>query len=73
MHFLDDIIMLFFLSIINASKVLLEPNIEADEQVPTAHLLDFEFRSSGSAISPCYGYDCPRVPAYNCFERQFDC
>ncbi len=58
--------------VIPAAEMLFQPNIEANEQVTTAHLLDLELRFAGAAITPRYGYARPFVASNNRFQGYLD-
>ena len=53
--------------IVAAAKVLLEPDVEANEKVAAAHFLDFELGSASAAITPSDGNYCPGVTPHDCF------
>jgi hypothetical protein len=52
--------------------MLFEPEVEADEQIAAAHLLNFELGYAGSAIAPGDGNDGPGVAADDGLQRDFD-
>ena len=53
--------------IVAAAEVFLEPDIQADKKVATAHFLDFELGCTGAAIAPSDGNYCPGVTSHDCF------
>src|SRR6202040_1763960 len=48
------------------------PDIEADKQVPAAHLPQLELREPGSPVAPGDGNDRPRKPAYDRLQGKLD-
>ena len=63
---------LFAFFVIAAAEVLLQPHVEADEEVAAAHLFEGEFGNAGAAIPPGYRHDSPTISPHNRFEWQFD-
>ena len=59
--------------IIPAREIFLQPDIEADEQIATAHFIDLEFRLTGAAVAPGDGYNGEGKSSDDGFERQLDC
>ena len=59
-------------TIIPAREILLQPDIEADEQIAAAHFLDLEFRLTGAAVAPGDGDDGEGKSSDNGFERKLD-
>jgi len=47
--------------VIAAAQVFLQPQIEADEEVPATHLLDFQLGLTRSAVAPGNGNRGPRI------------
>ena len=70
MRFLEILTFLFL--IISSGKIFFQPNIEANEEVATAHFLDLELGGSGAAIAPCNGHDGVGVTPHDRLEGQFD-
>ena len=58
--------------VISFTKIFLQPNIEADKQIPTAHFINFKLSHAVSSITPCNGNRSPGVPPYNGLERQLN-
>ena len=58
--------------VIAAAQVFLQPQIEADEEVPATHLLDFQLGLTRSAVAPGNGNRGPRISADDRFERKLD-
>jgi len=49
--------------VISATEILLQPNVEADEKITTAHLFEDKFGNAGSAVSPGYRDNRPDISA----------
>ena len=60
-------------TIIPAREILLQPDIEADEQIAAAHFLDLEFRLASAAVAPGDGDHGEGKSSDDGFERQLDC
>ena len=60
-------------TIIPAREILLQPDIEADEQIAAAHFLDLEFRLTGAAVAPGDGDDGEGKSSNDGFERELHC
>src|SRR5215471_5067497 len=60
------------LPVVAPAEILLQPTIERDEQIPAAHLLNFELRDAIAAVAPGDGDHGPRIAADDGFERKFD-
>src|SRR5262245_64051130 len=58
--------------VIAATEVLLQPNVEANEEITTAHLLEGKFGNASPAVSPGYGQNCPAISADDGLQRKFD-
>ncbi len=61
-----------FFIVITAAQVFLQPQIEANEEVPATHLLDLQLGHTRSAVAPGYGNRGPRISADDRFERKLD-
>src|SRR5580700_6743678 len=57
--------------VIAAGEILLKPEVEDDEQVAAAHLLDLQFGETSFAIGPAYRNHRVGVAADNRFQRHF--
>ena len=59
-------------AIIAAAEILLQPDVQADEQIPAAHFLDLQLRDAGPAVAPGDRHHRPGVAAHDGLERQLD-
>ena len=51
--------------VVATAEIFLQPAIEGDEQVATAHLLDLEFRFACASIAPGDGNYCPGISSHD--------
>lgn len=61
-----------FLSVIAPREIFFQPNIEADEEVARAHLVDFEFGDSGPAVAPGDGDGGEAVSPHDRLQWELD-
>ena len=59
-------------SVVAATEIFLQPEIQADEHVAATHFLDLKFRDARPAISPGNRYNCPREASDDGLERQLN-
>src|SRR5262245_21625760 len=55
--------------IIATSKMFFQPEIQDNKQIPTAHLLDFQFGNAGSSVCPADRHDREGIAPYNSLQR----
>src|ERR1700753_1013390 len=60
------------LAVIAAAEIFLQPDIQANEQIPAAHFLDLQFGFACPAVAPGNRYRCPGIATDNGLQRQFD-
>ena len=59
--------------VVAPAEVFLQPDVEADEQIPASHLAYLELALIAPTVPPGNGDHCPCVAAYNCLEWQLYC
>ena len=62
---------ILFPAVITPAEMLFQPDVAADEEVTTAHLLDLQFRLTRATVFPGDGHHRPGEATHNRFERQF--
>ena len=60
----------YWLHVITAAEVLLQPDVQTDKKVTAAHFLNLEFSFAGSPVAPCDRDYRPGVPAHDRLERK---
>ena len=61
-----------FPNVIPSGEIFFQPNVEADEEIATAHFLDFEFGDAGAAVAPGDGDGGETEAANDGFQREFN-
>ena len=59
-------------TVVPTREIFFQPDIEADEEVATAHFLDLELGGAGAAVAPSDGDGGKTEPTDDGFEREFD-
>src|SRR6478752_37252 len=54
-------------SIVSATQIFFEPNVQTGKQIAAAHFLDLELRFAGAAITPGDGQAFPSISSHNRF------
>ena len=54
-------------SIVSATQIFFEPNVQTGKQIAAAHFLDLELRFAGAAITPGDGHAFPSISPHNRF------
>lgn len=60
-----------WLHVVATTKKSFQPDIETDEKISAAHLVDFELGFAGFAVTPGHRDRCPGVTADDRFEGNF--
>ena len=59
------------LHVVTTTEKFLQPDVQTDEKISAAHLVDFELGFAGFAVTPSHGDHCPGVTADDRFEWNF--
>jgi hypothetical protein len=60
------------LVIVASGEILLEPDVQADEEIATAHFPDGQLSRAMAPVAPSNRYDSPAVATHDGLERQLD-